>query len=102
MDKLREMQLLLTKIPKGKVTTYGIMARKLGIHPRHAGMLLGRNPDGARYPCYKVVRSDGSLGGYTSSRGVVEKAERLRKDGIEIVNNRVDLKKHLFDVNRKV
>jgi alkylated DNA nucleotide flippase Atl1 len=96
MNKLREMQLLLAKIPKGKVTTYGILAKKMKIHPRYAGRLLSMNTDGVRYPCYKVIRSDGRLGGYTSKGGVGDKIRKLRKDGIDIKNGRVDLSKHIF------
>jgi O6-methylguanine-DNA--protein-cysteine methyltransferase len=97
MDKMREMQLLLAKIPRGKITTYKILAKKLRIHPRFAGRLLSKNPDGVRYPCYKVIRSDGSLGGYTSKNGVRDKVKKLRKDGIEIRNNKIDLKRYLFN-----
>ncbi len=94
MDKLHELQLLLLSIPKGKVTTYKIIAKRLGIHPRYAGMLLGKNPCPRRYPCYKVVGSDGRLCGY--SGGLKKKAQLLRNDGIEVKNGRVDLKRHLF------
>jgi O6-methylguanine-DNA--protein-cysteine methyltransferase len=96
MDKMREMQLLLAKIPRGKVTTYAILAKKLKIHPRFVGILLSKNPDGIKYPCYKVIHSDGSLGGYTSKNGVRDKVKKLRKDGIEIKNNKIDLKKFLY------
>ena len=96
MDKMREMQLLLAKIPRGKVSTYGLLARKLKIHPRYAGKLLSRNTDGVKYPCYKIIRSDGSLGGYTSKLGVRDKIRKLRKDGIEIRKNRIDLSRYLF------
>jgi len=96
MDKIREMQLLLAKIPKRKVSTYGLVAKKLKVHPRYAGKLLSKNPDGVRYPCYKIIRSDGSLGGYTSKHGVKDKIRKLRKDGIEIKKNRIDLKRYLF------
>ena len=92
MEKLREMQKLLLKIPKGKVTSYKEIAKKLGIHPRAAGRLVGSNPDGDRYPCYKVVYSDGKIGGYTSSKGVREKVKRLKKDGIEVKSGRIDRK----------
>ena len=95
MDKLRKMQLLLLKIPKGKVVSYKEIARKLKIHPRTAGRLVGSNPDGNRYPCYKVVYSDGRLGGYSTPKGVKEKARRLKKDGIAIKNGKI-AKKHFF------
>ena len=100
MDKIREMQLLLAKIPKGKVSTYGLLAKKLRIHPRYAGKLLSRNTDGVKYPCFKIIRSDGSLGGFTSKHGLKDKIKRLEADGIEIRNNRIDLKKYLFDFKR--
>ena len=95
MDKLRKMQLLLLKIPKGKVVSYKEIARKLKIHPRAAGGLVGSNPDGDKYPCYKVVCSDGSLGGYSTPKGVREKMRRLKKDGIVIKNGKI-AKKHFF------
>ncbi len=94
------MQLLLAKIPKGKVSTYKILAKKLRIHPRYAGKLLSRNTDGVKYPCFKIIRSDGSLGGFTSKNGLKDKIKRLEADSIEIKNNRIDLKKYLFDFKR--
>jgi alkylated DNA nucleotide flippase Atl1 len=93
---MKEMQLLLAKIPKGKVSSYGLLAKKLKIHPRYVGKLLSKNPDGIKYPCYKVIKSDGVLGGYTSKNGVKDKIKKLRKDGIEIKNNKINLKKYLF------
>ena len=56
---------ILKSIPKGKVTTYKAIADKLGISPRFVGYILSRNEHPGRYPCYKVVRSDGYIGGYT-------------------------------------
>jgi alkylated DNA nucleotide flippase Atl1 len=96
MDKLREMQLLLAKIPKGKVSTYGLLAKKLKIHPRYAGKLLSKNTDGVKYPCYKIICSNGKLGGYTSMHGVKDKIRKLKRDGIKIKNNKIDLKRYLF------
>lgn len=81
----------LLKIPKGKVTTYSELGRKAGIHPRVVGQILNKNKEPERFPCYKVVKSSGELGGY--SRGLKEKARLLKKDGIEIKNDRVDLEK---------
>ena len=96
MDKLKEMQNLLLKIPKGKVVSYKEIARKLGVHPRVAGRLVGSNPDGDKYPCYKVVRSDGRIGGYSNPKGIMEKIRRLEKDGIEVKNNRISMKYFYF------
>ena len=97
MSKMREMQLLLAKIPKGKISTYGLLAKKLKIHPRYVGKLLSKNPNDVKYPCYKIILSSGGLGGYTSKHGLKDKIKKLRKDGIEIKNNRIDLKRYLFN-----
>ena len=91
---MRKMQELLRKIPKGKVTTYKIIARKLGVHPRVAGMLLSRNDSDA--PCYKVISHSGKIGGYSGRGGIKGKIKLLRKDGIIIRGNKIDLKKFLF------
>ena len=99
-NKVIEMKLLLEKIPKGKITTYAMLAKKLKMHPRYVGKMLGNNPYGITYPCFKVIRSDGNLGGYTSKRGVKDKIEKLKKDGIEIKNNKINLKKFLFAFKR--
>ena len=88
---IKRMQKLLLKIPKGKVTSYNEIAKKLGVWPRHAGRIVGSNPDGDKYPCYKVVYSNGGIGGYGGSdpRKIKEKIRRLKKDGIEIKNGRI-------------
>jgi alkylated DNA nucleotide flippase Atl1 len=92
MKKMREMQLLLTKIPKGRVTTYKIVAKKLKMHPRPTGRLLSKNPYPEKYPCYRVIFSDG--------RVVDKHIKLLKKEGIEIKNGKVDLKKFLFAFER--
>ncbi len=86
-DFHQEVYALLKKIPKGKVTTYGALARKSGINPRYVGKILSENEHPAEYPCYKVVRADGSLGGYTISdknnRSTLEvKRKKLLADGV--------------------
>lgn len=86
---LAEIQKLLAKIPRGKVVTYAELARALG-HPRAAqavGSILHKNPDCEKFPCFRVVRSDGIVGGF--KRGNPEKVRRLRTEGIEIRNGRI-------------
>jgi O6-methylguanine-DNA--protein-cysteine methyltransferase len=97
MEKLREMQMLLTKIPKGRASTYKSLAKKLKVHPRYAGWLLSRNTDGIRYPCYRIVSSSGRVGGYSGLGGVKKKILLLEKDGILVKNNRINLKRYLFN-----
>lgn len=96
MEMLSKLQKLLLKIPKGKVTTYAEIARKLKIHPRHAGLLLSKNKDTKKYPCYRVVCSDGIIGGYSGPGGSRAKEEKLKKDGISMSGGKVDLAGHRF------
>lgn len=86
----------LKTIPKGKVTTYGGIARYFGDRnlARHIGNVLHRNPDGDKYPCYKVVDSDGCLAKSYTFGGIERQKERLEQDGVEVINYRVDLKKY--------
>ena len=77
---------LLQKIPEGKVTTYGDLARALG-NPsasRIIGRILGQNPNPIRVPCHRVVMSDGKLGGYRY--GTNKKKELLEKEGLSFTN----------------
>ncbi len=86
------------QVPRGKVTTYGAIAKALGdkIAARTVAKILSENKDPKEVPCYKVVMSDGSLGGYAFG-GPKEKAKRLKEEGIEVKNGKVDLNRYLFD-----
>lgn len=71
---------IVGKIPKGAVLTYGEVARRAGKPgaARAVGAVLhtNYNPD---IPCHRVVRKDGSLGGY--NRGIKNKKALLKKEG---------------------
>ena len=69
------------KIPRGKVVSYGDIARKLKTSPRAVGQALKRNFD-KRVPCHRVVMADGRLGGY--NRRIELKERLLRKEGVEV------------------
>ncbi len=102
MKPFSEKVLQLTKkIPKGKLTTYSEIARALG-KPRASravGNVLNKNECPDIVPCYRVVRSDGSVGGYSS--GAEQKVGRLRKDGIEIKNGKINLKIYFHSFRKK-
>ncbi|MFH1364722.1 MAG: MGMT family protein [Candidatus Aenigmatarchaeota archaeon] len=90
---------LTSKIPRGKVTTYGEIARKMNTKAyRLVGQSLKKNPDPVRVPCYKVVKSDGSIGGYggTNRKNIMKKIRLLEKDGIRVRNGKIDLNKYLY------
>ena len=92
---------LMEKIPRGKVTTYGQIARKLNTKAyRAVGNACRKNPYAPRVPCHRVVRSDGTIGGFggkTSGKTVEEKTLLLREENVEVRNGRVvDFEKVLF------
>ena len=87
------------QIPAGKVATYGQIARLIG-HPgaaRAVGNALHRNPDSVGTPCFKIVNAAGFLSGAFAFGGIYEQRDRLRADGVEVVNFRVDLKEYQWD-----
>ncbi|HLD80921.1 MAG TPA: MGMT family protein [archaeon] len=90
---------LLLKVPKGKVTTYGAVARALGSKSlaRFVGTCMRKNSHPETFPCYKVVRSDGRVGEYTHPLGAGEKIRRLERDGVRVENGRIDLKEFLYE-----
>jgi O-6-methylguanine DNA methyltransferase len=70
---------IVKAIPKGKIITYREVAVKAGSPNacRAVGNILNKNYDSS-IPCYRVIRSDGKLGGY--NRGVNKKRELLKKE----------------------
>lgn len=86
----------LKTIPKGKVVTYGQIAEYLGNKrlARVVGNILHSNPDGDKYPCYKVVDSKGNLSKSYAFGGIERQKERLENDGITVKNYKVDLDKY--------
>lgn len=74
-----------SKIPKGKTSTYGAIAKKLKTSPRAVGQALKKNPFAPEVPCHRVIKSDGTLGGFngkTSGKEIQRKRKLLRKERI--------------------
>ena len=67
----------LQRIPYGRTTTYGDIARKLRTSPRAVGGALGRNNLMMTVPCHRVIGSDGKLTGFTSVGGLSTKKNLL-------------------------
>ena len=87
--KAPEVYRLVKQVPRGRVTTYGALAKALK-EPgagRAVGQILKRNPHPVVVPCHRVVRSDGSLGGYggNSPPGIKKKIELLKAEGIMVL-----------------
>lgn len=90
---------LLCRIPKGRVTTYGDIAKALGniAFARAVGNALHANPDGEGFPCYKVVNSLGALSRAYAFGGLEAQKKKLESDGVTVENYRVDLEKYRFE-----
>lgn len=86
----------LRRVPKGKVTTYKALAGAVGTKAyRAVGNAMNKNPYAPEVPCHRVISADGSLGGFAS--GLKNKVAMLQKEGVEIVNGRVDLDKFAYN-----
>jgi methylated-DNA-[protein]-cysteine S-methyltransferase len=86
---------ILRKVPKGKVTTYKEIAKALKSKAyRAVGNAMNKNPYSPKVPCHRVINSNGEVGGFAS--GTRKKTELLKKEGIEIKNNKIDLKRCLY------
>ena len=76
----------LRKIPRGSVKTYSQVAKDIGkpLAVRAVANAIGKNPYAPKIPCHRVIRSDGSLGGYSGKGGVKTKRFLLKKEGIKL------------------
>lgn len=74
---------LVREIPKGRVTTYGAIAKKLNMFPRTVGYALHLNPDEIKIPCHRIVDRDGRVGKGFAFGGRIEQRKRLEKEGVE-------------------
>lgn len=77
-------------IPRGRVTTYGAIAKYLGSDAvRAVGTAVGKNPYAPEVPCHRVVRSDGKVGNYSGGEGTPTKIAYLREEGVEVRNGKI-------------
>jgi len=76
----------IAKIPKGKTFTYKELAKSIGkpLAVRAVANAVGANPLPITIPCHRVVRTDGSLGGYSGTGGIKTKRKLLLKEGVRI------------------
>ena len=89
----------LLKVQKGKVSTYGDLAKAVGLKngQRVIGMIMKNNPFPIIIPCHRVVKFNGKIGGYAYGEKI--KSNMLSKEGIIIKDGKIldfDIKKHSF------
>jgi methylated-DNA-[protein]-cysteine S-methyltransferase len=94
-----EVYKLLRKIPEGRVTTYGEIAKKLETKAfRAVGKIVGQNRDIPATPCHRVVRADGNISGYAF--GVNKKIALLKSEGVNVKNDKiVDFSEKFYSLN---
>jgi len=95
---------ILAEVPKGKVTTYGDLAKELAKRDtkwsprasRAVGTTMRNNLCGPQIPCHRVIKSDGGVGNFRGGAegAVEEKIGMLRDEGVTVFNGKIDLKKH--------
>lgn len=87
----------LLEVPKGKITTYGELAKAVGLKngQRAVGKIMNKNPYPVIIPCHRVVKSDGKIGGYAYGEEI--KSDMLTREGIVIKNGKIlDLKNKIY------
>ena len=79
----------LLDVPKGKITTYGDLAKAVGLKngQRIIGKIMNKNPYPVLVPCHRVVMSTGKIGGYAYGENV--KMKMLSDEGVEIINGKI-------------
>jgi len=72
---------------KGGVITYKELADKINSHPRAIARALATNPYPIKIPCHRVIKSDGTIGGYSGKGGIKTKINLLKKEGVNFENS---------------
>ncbi len=84
-------------MPSGYVTTYGELAKAINLKngQRVVGQIMKKNPFPVIVPCHRVVKSDGTIGGYAYGENI--KKNMLTKEGLQIDDDKIlDFKNNIF------
>ena len=84
----------LRKIPKGQVTTYGMIAKAITSGPRATGTAVSSNPWTLFIPCHRVVPSNLTVGNYSmngriNDKSCLMKKELLKNEGVRFREDRI-------------
>ena len=83
---------IVRRIPRGKVTTYGSIARYLKTKSyRLIGQIMKRNPYAPEVPCHRVIKSDGDISGFSGSdpQNIKKKIALLRGEGVPVMDGKI-------------
>ena len=87
----------LTEVPKGQITTYGELAKAVGLKngQRAVGRIMNKNPFPVIIPCHRVVMSSGKVGGYAYGEHI--KMKMLQDEGVRIEDGKIsDFQKTVY------
>jgi methylated-DNA-protein-cysteine methyltransferase related protein len=86
---------VVDQIPKGKVASYGQVARLAGLpgYSRYVGHVMKNLPAGTKLPWHRVANSQGKLSFPRDSKEYQTQKRRLEAEGIVFVNGRFSLRK---------
>ncbi len=97
MNTFDDVYKLVSKIPPGKVTTYGVIAKKIGINnPRVVGYALHANKNPDKVPCHRVVNKKGELAKGYAFGGIGIQKKLLLNEGIEFTDDKINLENYLY------
>lgn len=97
---VREFYGIIQLIPKGKVATYGQIAKLAGLpkHARHVGFALKNMADDSVVPWHRVINSQGKIS-LSKEDGFGEniQAIKLQSEGVVVIDGRVNLKRYQWN-----
>jgi len=91
-----EVYVATSKIPKGKVSTYGRIAKKIGSPKAYRAVAnaLHRNPLYPIVPCHRVVKNDGGFGG--DPKRAAGRRDTVRSEGVPIKDGKVEIREQIL------
>jgi methylated-DNA-protein-cysteine methyltransferase-like protein len=93
---------LVKQIPRGRVLSYGALAKALRLHggARSAGRAMAATPSGKGIPWHRVVGERGKILIREPYASLQKKL--LESEGVKITESRVDLRSHLWKLDKKI
>ncbi len=100
MNNREKIWQVVAQIPKGKVATYGQVAKlaELPGYARYVGYTMKHLPKGTKLPWFRVVNSQGRLSFPRDSSQYQTQKSKLESEGIVFINGRFSLKKYQWEI----
>lgn len=98
MRTAKKIYEIVSRIPTGRVATYGMIADLSGVrNPRLVGNILHKNPDPENIPCHRVINFKGELAPNFAFGGLAAQKRLLTGEGVDVAEQKVDLKKYSWN-----